>query len=663
MPLTHITRVVTTPLRLFHFVFLIFCTLGHNLSTCLLPFCVKQLKQSNFMASKSTATAVLPALSSAPPPPPNGGVRRQREDDEYNASSSSTAAAAARIARMTTESVPRSAEGDETNANNNNNNNNNNNRAEGGSSSHHRQHQQHQQRHSGGAVATSDSNRHHQQQPHVPEGGGTSIVASFAHSPYARGPGYGLHRESSSSELEQQALGGATTGGNSAPPYRSEIRRSNGAFAPNSNSTENDAVVGHRSRRAEGDPHQHAYYAGEAALSASPLMLGADSASGSSINRSRHGRGHNGNNQAASSAASQPFHHYLPSSRRPHNHNPSASMVSHHPNHQHNHMFQPQQFSPFLEPAVVGSSNNSNSADNFAPQASSLLLDHRRSEYQQGGTSWGSPSSSTTHGGNQNYPAHHHHPYDIQREFAVLQSSFAELQHQYGQKCGEVIVLQNTVAVLRDQLQEFEFVRQQQQQQPQQSSAPPFTTSTVPTGGAAGSRNASSAAGRLRQRCPSADVSSGDDDGHSQRPAASATGVPAADIPDTFSSSVQAAGPNKHALNSNAPQQQQQQHPLKGASGAVLFCDLCQISVNSDTTLRAHLQGERHRKALHRAGAAVAAATAVPPGGEEPVNNASDVIANNHSPEQASALPNDAMMMADPVELSAASTTTITPDM
>lgn len=608
------------------------------------------------MASKSTATAVLPALSSAPLPPPNGGVRRQREDDEYNASSSSTAAAAARIARMTTESVPRSAEGDETNANNNNNNN----RAEGGSSSHHRQHQQHQQRHSGGAVAASDSNRHHQQQPHVPEGGGTSIVASFAHSPYARGPGYGLHRESSSSELEQQALGGATTGGNSAPPYRSEIRRSNGAFAPNSNSTENDAAV-HRSRRAEGDPHQHAYYAGEAALSASPLMLGADSANGSSINRSRHGRGHNGNNQAASSAASQPFHHYLPSSRRPHNHNPSASMVSHHPNHQHNHMFQPQQFSPFLEPAVVGSSN-SNSADNFAPQASSLLLDHRRSEYQQGGTSWGGPSSSTTHGGNQNYPAHHHHPYDIQREFAVLQSSFAELQHQYGQKCGEVIVLQNTVAVLRDQLQEFEFVRQQQQQQqPQQSSAPPFTTSTVPTGGAAGSRNASSAAGRLRQRCPSADVSSGDDDGHSQRPAASATGVPAADIPDTFSSSVQAAGPNKHALNSNAPQQQQ--HPLKGASGAVLFCDLCQISVNSDTTLRAHLQGERHRKALHRAGAAVAAATAVPPGGEEPANNASDVIANDHSPEQASALPNDAMMMADPVEPSAASTTTITPNM
>jgi hypothetical protein len=554
-----------------------------------------------------------PPTSSSSPHATSGGLRRQREDDEYDTNGTNAAARTSAAAATTDPAAPPRGGGREISV------------REGSTRSssafssgggHNQQQQQIQQVfRASSSVGNNPSHR-------AGGGGGASIVASFAHSPYARGPGYGLHRESSSSELEQQhhhltAAGDGVSEGNVEipPPYRSA-----NSYAPPGSATAvppGSTTLGAAEHRRSSEDLDSRRSADCAALS---YHAGTD-ASYLNSNSRRSARGH----QLSSQVTAQQHHHYLPTSRRSH--------------HQFHTM--QQQFSPFLEPArneYRGGVGDGawNARDSSAVRADSTVPSESRGVYSTPTTSLGG------------------HPYDVQRELAVLQSSFEELQRQYGQKCGEVIVLQNTVAVLRDQLQELESERQQsiafpsaagveghsttQQQQQQQQQQQPYRGFSGMLPRATGV----SMAGRLRQRCPSSDVSSGGDDGP-QRPNEAERGrlgTSAALRAEATSNALAqrcrqhdsigvatAAQEGLSLLNHETPPslpppgsgpkhvayhaQPQPQPPLKSSiSGAVLFCDLCQISVNSDTTLRAHLQGERHRKALHRAGATAAAASA-----------------------------------------------------
>lgn len=143
----------------------------------------------------------------------------------------------------------------------------------------------------------------------------------------------------------------------------------------------------------------------------------------------------------------------------------------------------------------------------------------------------------------------------LRREMEVLTQSFRELQRQYGEKCGEVIFLTKKVESLERQLS--------QQQRPPMNPIP-------------------------RSTQPQAEVL------HTDYAALTSTcgGVPYNKEPQ---SSTDARRPTD-CVTALPP----------------WSCGICRLTLNSETTLRMHLQGDRHRKMLSRLTGGYAAGGVVP---------------------------------------------------
>lgn len=458
-----------------------------------------------------------------------------------------------------------------------------------------------------------------------------SIISSFAHSPYARGPGCGLHRESSAADLTDLAVDPAAAGSreNIPPPYRSsffnEARRvqrfqdSSGDgvadWTPQegggSSTAAGTALLGIDRRRLQAQrrmPHQHAH-----AQLHDRTSNFAPPASAMLFSRAS-GQSHGGPHLRGAGELQSPS--WVAAAPPPHRQHPTYAVP------------------PYSTSNSAGVPHN----DDFMHQGGMAMRWGQSADEDE---RWmldamnanASESVVTHHSGNNVL---------VLRELAVLQASYAELQRQYGQKCGEVIVLQNTVAVLREQLQEVESAKYTPTCAQTCTSHACTVAARSPFGQGGETYPRGNRSKYRRERTPSPDVRRNGHGDEYPHPPVDAQAVEAkihSDVtsekhsPDHSTSDHLASAAN----NTNRSASLSSGHPPPPAaattvrtssSGAVLFCGLCQISVNSDTTLRAHLQGERHRKALHRAAVNTPRCSSVIPAGIEANEPAESAPAN-----------------------------------